>query len=206
MTREEMKSFFSEAAGEVVKPLIDAAVADIRKEFTPMTEEMKTVKDDYTVIRQAAKREHIEAFVETHLKPNKNGESRIQAYELDNTSGLPTIIDDLMALDNKTPTVKFSEGNGSEVMLTPLDAAMKKIAKRPPRKFSEKVKSDGKVAGSTDLEQDKASYEAFCEEAGPLASGNKDEVWKHLENMDPEGRKKHIRSLHKYLEASKAGV
>lgn len=199
MTKEEIqetiKATFSEVAGDLVKPLIEAAVSDIRKDFTPISQDVNTFKE-------AMKRERIEAFVETHQRPNKSGEMRVLPWEMDGSSGLPTLVDELMALDDKTPVVKFVE-DGKEIPLSPLDAAMKKISLRPPRKFSEQVKSgQAGTTVQTAADQDKLEFDAFCEQAGPQVVPDRDAVWKALANMPAEQRKKQIKELNKHLKDS----
>ena len=73
MTKEEMKASFAEAIAEAINPL---------------KEELAAAKADVDRFKALSEREFIEAFVETHRKPNKNGEVRIMADEMDATSGL----------------------------------------------------------------------------------------------------------------------
>jgi len=54
--------------------------------------------------------------------------------------------------------------------------------------------------------QRQAEFEAFCEEAGPLAVPDRASVWGVLEKMPAADRKKEIRKLNNCLQASKAGV
>ena len=94
-------------------------------------------------------------------------------------------MDTILALDNKAQSIKFAEGNGSETLLTPRQAFMKRIELRKPRNFSEKMKqgAPGTSQVKDDLAMDKAEYELFCEQAGELIAGTKDvqaKVWEVL--------------------------
>jgi hypothetical protein len=116
----ERKAFAADVAA-ALKADLDPAIASIRK--------------DVNEEKRNRKKANLSAFVEKNQLAH-----RIAPHEMDAAGGMPTLLDELMGLDDEKVVHKFSEG-GKVKELTQLDVAMLRIERRPPMKFTEKIKS-----------------------------------------------------------------
>lgn len=106
------------------------------------------------------KRAMLAKFCETNLNAGK-----IEPWEMDETSGQPTLLDRLLACDATTKVFKFSEGKKTRT-LTQLEVEMDAIEARPVRKFGEKIaagKGD-KTSADAEVAKVEAHFESFSED------------------------------------------
>lgn len=141
-----------------VRKIVDAAVAQVRKEFGGIREQTEQLAAN-------TKRANITKFCETMVQAGKVAPAELDPGDPKNPR--PTLIDRLMRADARTTVHKFSE-NGKEVKLTELDLQMREIETRPQLvRFGERLKGGGAMAGrGTDAEVEKveAHFEQFREQ------------------------------------------
>lgn len=153
---------------------VNAQNANLKKEIL---DAIKKTDDKATGVAQGAVKmaEDLEAekkhgFVSTFCE-NMVKEGKIASYEMDESNpAVPSIKQQLLDADSRTPIRKFKEQSGKEVVMTQLDSMMSAIRARPVQKFSEKVLAHGKSSsanGATGLESEKAviheHFEKFSE-------------------------------------------
>lgn len=111
-----------------VSRLVRSAVDEVRKELSPIKKQVQSFHEDNKVSR-----------IDRVLAECRD---RIAPWELDDTAGLPTLRDELLALDDRAGVRKFKEG-GKVRDLTALDAKIEQIRRRPKLRAGE-LASTGK--------------------------------------------------------------
>lgn len=167
-----------------VVAMIDAAVAKaLDKHASKAVAEVQKFAE---MAKGEQKRGAVTKFCETLRDAGK-----IQPWELDDTTGEPTIIDRLMACDPTRKIFKYSEG-GKQVGLTQLEVEMRAIEARPAHRFNERIKpggTNGKGAEDAEVAKVEEHFEKFSEQ-GYLVSGMKKEDFvagfKAAKKHDPE--------------------
>jgi hypothetical protein len=176
-----------------VKASLDGAVKTFSEQFEP-------IRKDVHDFKNSTHREAIQKFCEEQLELG-----RIYAFQMDASSGLPTVVDRMAKLDTAT-VHKFSEG-GKDLMLSDLDVAKRDILQQPVR-FGEKGKQ-GKDGRGTTEDNDKARFETFAEEFGEefaKTGFDKEGTWKALEQMPAAERQRQIADLEKLAAASRGAA
>jgi len=153
---------------DITTAVVAQVVPELEKRFDPLKKDIVAAKGDVDKFKEetakSRKREKIVAvFAEC--------KDRISAAELDKTSPLPTLEDDLMLLDDTAVIHKFREGKATREM-TALDIQLAKIkARKPASKFNEKIGAG--AADSPAVVDEKAELEkvdAFYEQNKPVLS------------------------------------
>lgn len=148
---------------KVAQAKFSELVASVKAELLG---ELGPIRANLTATKNEAKRDRVAKLCE-----RLSAEGRIAPAELDAgpAGSLPTLIDDLCALDDTTKVHKFSEG-GKTLQLSQFELALKRQERRPVfRKMGEQVRGgDGGKAGVGDPDAEKAQVEqnwhAFSED------------------------------------------
>lgn len=148
----EMAKMSEQSIQSIVAAAARAAADQVRAEFAPIRKEVETFSEEN-------KRDTVRSFIR-----NWTASGHIDPSEMDAGPGLPTLEDELMALDNKTPVHRFSE-NGKTVTLTPFQARMERIKRRKPRRVGELV-GTSKMSETHDAGKEKIAnhYETYSEQ------------------------------------------
>lgn len=102
------------------------------KQIADMQAKLDAVRSQQQATNAQRDREAIAAFCEQH-------KDKIFPYELKPVDGTPSLVDELLALDNTAQVAKFTE-NGQIVGLSQRALAMRKITQRPiVARFAERV-------------------------------------------------------------------
>lgn len=121
LTAQGKDTMTADKFSELAKPLIAAAVAEVRKEFA-------SVREQASQLEANTKRSNVEKFCEAMAKDGKILPAELDRGDAKNPR--PTILDRLLRADARTVVHKFSEG-GKQVELSELDLQMREIERRP---------------------------------------------------------------------------
>jgi hypothetical protein len=180
-TERPMKRFSESQVKNIVKPIVAAAVASVIGQLKP-------VQAGFKKFAEEAKASKVDSALKRGLEAG-----RIDPAELDTTAGLPTLRDELLAMDDGNAVHKFSEAKGKFQMLTPLDAALLRLERRRSSGTGEKVKvgPGGRVETFSEGDAQVAKVKKFAEdnETELAATGfTKAEFIKTFETADAAGR------------------
>jgi hypothetical protein len=190
--RGKGKKFSESTVKRILAPMVEKAVGAVLGQLKPVQRRVAKFAED-------TKQQKVDLFIRRFAESG-----HIQPYELDDTAGLPTLRDELLALDDATVVHRFSEGKGKPVLpLTALDVKFAQIARRPARRGAEivKVGENGKVQVFSEGDADQERVKTFAEdhESALLKVGfSKAEFIDTYKKADPAERKQ----LFKLAEAS----
>jgi hypothetical protein len=161
--KQETPAQFSET---VARRLVNAAVAQLRKEFEPIRREVDGFKEE-------TERERWQQFCERLLREN-----RIEPKDIDPGAGPNHLVEIIMRQDNRHRVHRFAEG-GKQLALTERDIFVRYLQGRPV------LRVPGQVRGrplADDPAADRkawaaATYQSFAEQPGALALGGNKEEW-----------------------------
>jgi hypothetical protein len=139
---------FSEEQEKNIESIVEKALSG---KVTPITQTLDMLNKEH-------KRAALQMFCESQVLAG-----RVQPYEMETKSGLPTLVDRLMSCDDASKTFKFGETS-----YTQLEIEKKAIETRPIQSNNEKVKSstnadNTKTFSEEQKKESKTKFQSFAE-------------------------------------------
>lgn len=133
---------FSEEQEAAIRSMLDAVKTEVLQTIKPMQATVTKFGEEADAGKKLLKVDNALSTYRDRIKPSL----------LDGTSGLPTLRDDLLRMDDKAVVHKFKEG-GKVRDMTELDIAIEKIKREKPVKFGERLTAGKKADGSEEVEK-----------------------------------------------------